>query len=180
MAFNVNEFRSQLVGDGARPNLFEVTMTMPGFVGGGVAASTKLTFMCKSAAIPGSTVGVASAFYFGRELKFAGNRSFSDWPITIINDEDYIVRKAFEQWSWGINEHTPNLRLPNAIQPSQYQVDAFVKQFGKRGDTIRTYKLIGSFPTDISPIDLDWGSNDTIEEYTVTMAYSWWTTGDLA
>ena len=31
MAFNVNEFRSQMIGDGARPNLFEVSMPFPGF-----------------------------------------------------------------------------------------------------------------------------------------------------
>jgi hypothetical protein len=30
------------------------------------------------------------------------------------------------------------------------------------------------FPTDVSQIDVDWGSNDTIEEFTVTMAYQWW------
>ena len=31
MAFNVNEFRSQMIGDGARPNLFEVSMPFPVF-----------------------------------------------------------------------------------------------------------------------------------------------------
>lgn len=176
MAFNVNEFRSQLSGDGARPNLFEVTMTIP-FNGG---ASSKLTFMCKSAALPGSSLGVASAFYFGRELKFAGNRTFADWPITIINDEDFITRRAFENWSWHINQHTPNLRTGAALPPTGYQTDAYVKQFGKTGNVLREYKLIGSFPTDISPIDLDWGNNDVIEEYTVTLAYSWWTAPGVA
>ena len=31
------------------------------------------------------------------------------------------------------------------------------------------------FPTDLSEITLDWGDNDTIEEYTVTFAYDYWT-----
>jgi hypothetical protein len=30
------------------------------------------------------------------------------------------------------------------------------------------------FPIDISPIELDWGANDSIEEYAVTFAYQWW------
>ena len=57
MAFSVNEFRSQLVGDGARPNLFEVSMPFPTFSLPG-NAQTKLTFMCKTAQLPGSTLGV--------------------------------------------------------------------------------------------------------------------------
>ena len=92
MAFNVNEFRSQMVGDGARPNLFEVSMPFPGFSQPG-DAQKKLTFMCKTAQLPGSTVGVVPVQYFGRELKFAGNRTFTDWTVTIINDEDFVIRK---------------------------------------------------------------------------------------
>jgi hypothetical protein len=30
------------------------------------------------------------------------------------------------------------------------------------------------FPQDVSPIDVDWGSNDTIEEFTITLSYQWW------
>jgi len=73
MAFSVNEFRSQMVGDGARPNLFEVSMPFPVFSAPG-NAQTKLTFMCKTAQLPGSTLGVVPVQYFGRELKFVGNR----------------------------------------------------------------------------------------------------------
>ena len=34
MAFNINEFRANLPGGGARPNLFEVQMEFPALVGG--------------------------------------------------------------------------------------------------------------------------------------------------
>ena len=30
------------------------------------------------------------------------------------------------------------------------------------------------YPYDLSPIDVDWGANDQIEEFTVTLAYQWW------
>jgi len=30
------------------------------------------------------------------------------------------------------------------------------------------------FPVDVSPIDVDWAANDTIEEFSVTLAYQWW------
>jgi hypothetical protein len=173
MAFNVNEFRSQMVGDGARPNLFEVSMPFPGFSSPGNAQS-KLTFMCKTAQLPGSTINSVPVNYFGRELKFSGNRTFTDWTITIINDEDFIVRNAFERWMNGINSHSLNIRTPLARAPGGYSVDGDVTQFSKDGSSLKKYKFIGLFPTDITAIDVDWGSNDTIEEFTVTLAFQWW------
>ncbi len=57
MAFNVAEFRSNMISDGARPNLFEVTLTIPTLVDNAIAASQKSVFMCKTAQLPGSTIG---------------------------------------------------------------------------------------------------------------------------
>ena len=173
MAFSVNEFRSQMVGDGARPNLFEVSMPCPVFSAPG-NAQTKLTFMCKTAQLPGATIGSVPVQYFGRELKFAGNRTFADWTINVINDEDFIIRNAFERWMNGINSHNLNVRNPLALAPLGYTVDGDVKQFGKTGNTLKRYKFVGLYPTDLSPIDVDWGSNDAIEEFTVTLSYQWW------
>jgi hypothetical protein len=177
MAFNVNEFRAKMQGDGARPNLFEVSMPFPAFAQP-ANAQTKLTFMCKTAQMPGSTLGVVPVQYFGRELKFVGNRTFQDWTITIINDEDFVVRNAFERWMNGINSHTFNVRSPLALTTTSYSVDGEVKQFGKTGNTLKKYKFVGLFPTDVAPIDVDWGSNDTIEEFTVTLSYQWWESVD--
>jgi hypothetical protein len=173
MPFNINEFRSQMVGDGARPNLFEVSMPFPGFSAPG-DAQRKLTFMCRSSALPGSTIGVVPIQYFGRELKFAGNRTFAEWTMTIINDEDFVIRNAFERWMNGINSHNLNIRNPVALNPGTYTVDGEIIQYAKVGSVLRRYRITGAFPTDVSPIDLDWGSNDSIEEYTVTLAYQWW------
>jgi hypothetical protein len=173
MAFSVNEFRSQMTGDGARPNLFEVSMPFPSFASP-ANAQTKLTFMCKTAQLPGSTIGVVPVNYFGRELKFVGNRTFADWTISVINDEDFIIRNAFERWMNGINSHNFNVRNPLALAPLGYSVDGDVTQFGKQGNTLKKYRFIGMYPTDITPIDVDWGSNDTIEEFSVTLTYQWW------
>lgn len=174
MAFNINAFRSQMVGDGSRPNLFEVSMPFPSFANPG-SASTKLTFTCRTASLPGSTVNSVTVPYMGRETKFAGNRIFADWVITVINDEDFVVRNTFERWLNAINSHTGNLRLASALPPTSYTVDANVIHYGKTGNTTKTYKFIGMFPTDVSVIDVDWGANDQFEEFSVTLAYQYWT-----
>jgi hypothetical protein len=162
-----------MVADGARPNLFEVTMNFPTFATSG-NAQQKFTFMCKSSQLPGATIGSVPVNYFGRELKFAGNRTFTDWTVTIINDEDFLIRDAFEKWMHGINSHITNLRTPSGLRPLDYTRNAQVRQYGKTGGVIKTYNYIGIFPTDVAAIDLDWGSNDSIEEFSVTFAYQWW------
>jgi hypothetical protein len=177
MPFNVNQFRTQLTGDGARPNLFEVRLNFPSYVQGRSSAVLKSTFMVKTAQLPGSSVGTVPTFYFGREVKIAGNRTFADWTVTVLNDEDFIVRNAMEAWMRGINDNVTNLRT--ALTTQQYAVDAQVFQYSKVGGApVKSYKFVGMFPIDITPIDLDWGSNDTIEEFSVTFQYQHWETID--
>jgi len=177
MAFRVQEFRSQMQYDGARPNLFQCELSFPILAGSniGSVAKPKFTFMARAAQLPGSTVNQVPQFYFGRELKFAGNRQFTEWTVTIINDEDFVIRDAFEKWMNGMNSHVNNLRDPAFTQGDRgYQQDGYVTQFGKSGEILKKYKFVGMFPIDLSPIELDWGANDTIEEYAVTFAYQWW------
>jgi hypothetical protein len=174
MAFNVTEFRSNMVGDGARPNLFQVSLTFPTVAANGSAASTKTSFMARAAQLPGSTIGQVPVYYFGRELKFAGNRTFTDWTLTILNDEDFVIRNSLESWLNSINSHAGNVRNTGAVNPSNYSVDATVTQYGKSGNILKTYNFVGLFPVDVAPIDLDWQSNDSIEEYTATFAFQYW------
>lgn len=174
MAFNVAEFRANMIGDGARPNLFAVSLVFPTVALNGTAAGQKMTFMAKAAQLPGSSIGTVPVFYFGRELKFPGNRSFADWTLTIINDEDFAIRNSLESWLNAINSHAGNVRNSAALSTTGYSVDATVTQYGKNGSELKTYKFVGLFPVDLTPIDLDWGSNDNIEEYSATFAFQWW------
>lgn len=174
MAFRVQDFRAQMNYDGARPNLFQCELTFPTLASVS-GAQQKFTFMARAAQLPGSTVNQIPQFYFGRELKFSGNRTFPEWTVTVINDEDFIIRDSFEKWLSGLDSHVANLRDPAFIKGDNgYQQDGFLTQFGKAGDIIKRYKFVGLFPIDLSPIELDWGANDTIEEYAVTFAYQWW------
>ena len=174
MAFNVAEFRANMIGDGARPNLFSVSLVFPTIAANGSVAGQKVTFMAKSAQLPGSTIGTVPVYYFGREMKFAGNRTFADWTLTIINDEDFTIRNSIESWMNAINSNAGNVRNAAALNSTGYNVDAQVTQYGKTGQELKKYKFVGMFPIDLAPIDLDWGSNDSIEEFTTTFAYQYW------
>lgn len=173
MAFNISEFRAAMLGDGARPNLFSVSLMFPN-VASAPIASQKLTFMAHASSLPPSIVGVASEFYFGRQVKFPGDRQFPDWNISVINDEDFIVRNAFEAWSDKLNSHSQNVRAAGAITSSLYTADGVITQFSKTGLPIKTYKFIGMFPNTVDPIQVAWRSNDQIEEFGVTFSYQYW------
>jgi hypothetical protein len=167
MPFNITDFKGNFPFDGARPNLFEVNI--PVF-------DRKLVFTAKSAQLPGSSLGSIDIPYFGRMIKVAGNRIFPEWTITVINDEDFVVRNQLEEWMSRINGHESN--LAEAFY-SQYTFDAEVYQFGKQGNILKTYTFIDMFPTDISAIEVGWDQNDQIEEYAVTFQYQYWTSPEV-
>jgi hypothetical protein len=171
MAFSITNFITNMPVDGARPNLFEIVF--PALNG-----SAKFSFRAKATSIPGSSIGVAPVFYFGRQIKFAGDRSFDPWTVSILSDEDdYSIgpRSALETWMASLKTHQSNQRVSNFVQPDIYMKDAEIIHYGKAGGVIATYKMIQAFPIDISPVTLDWGNNDTIEEFSATFAYQYWT-----
>jgi hypothetical protein len=163
MAFSPSVFKTNLVGEGARPTLFEARIFFDGLT------ENNFTFKCKAAQLPGVTTGLIEVPYFGRKVKVAGDKTFAEWTVTIINDESFAARKAFETWQSGINQHNSNLRTN-----SDYMADAEVIQYAKTGEEINKYKFKGMWISDLAPIDVSWESNDALEEYSVTMQYQWW------
>lgn len=170
MAFNINEIKSQLVYGGARPTLFQCQITNP--IQG--AADLKVPFMVRSTTMPASTLGTIEVPYFGRKVKVAGDRTFDTWSVTVMNDEDFLIRNAMEEWSSSINTHLDNLRATGSSQPIDYKSRAQVTQYSKDGLALRTYSFEGIFPVEISDIAVDWDTTDSIEEFTVTFQYDWW------
>lgn len=174
MAFSPSEFASQLTGGGSRMNLFEFRLTFPAaLVSNSNLASSKITFMAKAASLPASSVPSVAVPYFGRHIQVAGDRTFAPMNITVIMDEDYLVRDAFELWSNSIKGHESNLNT--AGTPHNYKIDCEVLQYGKDGTVNKTYRLVGVFPTDISEVQLNWDNNNSIGEFTATLTMDYWT-----
>lgn len=190
----LSEFKSRLQGGGARPNLFEVTIpSFPSAIseawGPGIQEENgTFNFMCKAAQLPASTINAVTIPFRGRTLKVAGDRTFADWQVTIINDEDFKLRTAFERWSNVMSKLTDATGVTN---PSSYMTDAYVQQLGRGKEkfstenspglqtaVLRTYKFYDIFPTEISTIDLSYDSGDQIEQFTVTFQVQYFTVGN--
>ncbi len=170
MAFNINLFQGALKLGGARPNLFQVNISNP--VNG--AADIQVPFMVRATQIPAATLGTVPLMYFGRQLNLAGNRTFAEWTVQVLNDEDFAIRNALEQWSNAINSFQGNLRNLGSASPTAYKGTAQVTQFSKTGVPLRVYNFVGMFPTDVAATELDWGSNDTVQEFSCTFIYDYW------
>ena len=169
---NITDFKAKLAGGGARANQFKVTMPFPGYaqVGGEIE---ELAFLCKATTIPAMTLGTVDIKFRGRSIKIAGDRTFADWSVTVINDTNFRVRNAFERWQNGINNMSDNEGLTN---PADYQVDAFVDQLDRNGNTVKSYTLRSLFPTTVGEIALSYDTVDAIEEFSVTFAYQFFET----
>lgn len=170
MAFNINEMKSQLTFGGAKASLFQVQITNP--ING--AGDLKTPFMVQAANIPESTLGLIEVPYFGRKVKIAGDRTFAEWTVTVINDEDFLIRNAMEEWMNSINTHEGNLRNLGSASPAQYKSQAQITQFSKTGVPLRTYNFVGLFPTTVAAIGMDWNTTDDIERFDVTFQYDYW------
>ena len=163
----VDAFKAKLVGGGARQNLFQVTCTFPSWVGG----STELAaFMIKAASLPGSTIGEIAVPFRGRKLKIAGDRSFDDWKVTVINDVNMPLRNAFEAWSNGINTNISNGGRTN---PSSYMTDMRIDQLDRGGNISKSYIFRGCWPKVIDPIEMAY-ETEGIQDFGVTLAYQYW------
>jgi hypothetical protein len=160
---------------GARPALFEIYLIPPPGVGADQDSQDKFRFTCRGASIPAATIQAIDVGYFGRKIKVQGDRTFSDWQVTVMNDEDFLVRSMFEKWSNALNRLESNIRDPNFTgDENSYKCDMNVIQYGKDGELIRQYDIIGAFPTTVSEIQLDWDTTNQIETFTVTFAYDYW------
>ena len=170
------DFKSKLVGGGARPNLFEVSIpALP------EAAQTSINdetfkFLCKASNLPASNIAEVVVPFRGRNFKVAGDRTVDPWTVTVINDENFEFRSVFEQWANGLG------KLDNgtgATEPASYMTNAYVRQLG-RGDspsattngsnmvTLREYKFVDIWPSSVSEISVSYDQGNDIEQFDVT------------
>lgn len=189
---SLSQFKSKLIGGGARPNLFEVSIpSFPSGVNLGVQGdgtgqydAENFTFLCKAAALPASNVAPIDVPFRGRILKVAGDRTFDTWTVTIINDENFSHRRAFEAWMQNVAQYSDHSGLTS---PVDYMTDATVVQLGRavvatetgtgtggNANVLAQYKFKDIFPTSISQIDLSYDTSDTIEEFTVEFQVQYW------
>lgn len=171
MAFNITDFTSRLQFGGARPSLFQVIVTNPADNRG----AANFPFMVHAASLPASTLGQIPMSYFGRPVKYPGNRQYDNWQVEVINDESFDVRASLEAWSARINTYIGNIRGFGSSAPAEYLSRGQILQYGQAGDVVRVYNFEGLWPVHVGAIQTSWDQANAIEVFPVEFSVNYWT-----
>ena len=165
---NIDDFKANLVGGGARANQFRVTITNPTGISIGLHIR-RTSFLVRSANLPGMTLGEITVPFRGRTIYIAGDRTFDEvWTTTFLNDTDFMIRNAMERWSNGINDLADNTGV---VSPADYQTDLTVEQMDRDDTVLKSYIFRSAWPVGVSAIELTSDTADAIEEFEVTWRY---------
>ena len=176
----IDSFKSSVVSDFARPNLFQIDLAFPSqVIANGTGLQQLGKYTVRAANLPSSQMGIVEVPFRGRVLKIAGDRTFEPWTITVMNDSRFALRNAFEVWVEKIQAANENITqvsgLGDESDATGYFADMFVHQLsrdassGEKASILRSYKFTDVFPSNVSAIDLDFGSNDAVEAFTVAL-----------
>jgi hypothetical protein len=179
--FSIDSFVGAIHKSGSRANLFKVNIATPSDLQGatllnGSTPETKWEFLVNATTLPGYLSGEIPVSYYGRVVYFAGDTTFGDWTVTVLNDEDMKIRKGVETWMEKINSTHSNVRDADLIEHKTISTKATIETFGMDGITGKgttKVELFNVWPSNISPIELSHDSANAIETFQVTWQYNY-------
>ena len=184
--FSISKFRAALKS-GSRPNLFKVQVTPP--AGAPAVSVGAYEFLVRSAALPSATIGtIELPMNGGRRFKIGGDRVFTEWTSTVLNDENYTLRSSLEAWQNAMvftNFEKSTLGNRSSVgggastTPTGLYGTVLIYQLAEDGSAVTngSYKLVNCWPSDISAIDLSYDTTDAVEDFTVTWTYDYYENG---
>jgi hypothetical protein len=164
---NINSFKANIAGGGARANQFQVVMTAPAIAIG--LDADRASFLIKASSLPGQTITELPIPFRGRTLYLAGDREFETWTTTIINETDFGLRNSMERWMSGINDLETSTGVTN---PSDYFAEMRVEQLDRDNNLLKFYTLKNCWPTVVAPIELSYDTVSEVETFDVTWRYT--------
>ena len=178
--FNVSKLKGALAKGGARPSLFEFTVTGQPT---GVSLDS-IKYFCQVSALPPLTVTPIEKMYFGRTVKIPGDIVFGDLTTTIYQTEDGKERFNLELWMDKINGHVSNkssLETSTANFMGKYSATGTLKQYPKSGSTtaagtLSTVEFVDLWPQSVTEIPLSYDTASDLEQFDVTWSYNHYTT----
>jgi hypothetical protein len=164
----IDDFKANLLGGGARSNQFRVTITPPPGIAIGLDVR-RTSFLVKSASLPAVSMGEIAVPFRGRNIYIVGDRTAPpNWDTTVLNDTDFMIRNALERWSNGMNDFADNTGV---VAPSDYQTDLTVEQLDRDGTLLKSYIFRSAWPITLAAITLDTAEATAIEEFVVSWRY---------
>jgi hypothetical protein len=165
---NINDFKANIAGGGARANQFRVILSTPGAIATGLDAAAD-AFLIKASSLPGQTITEIAVPFRGRNLYIAGDREFETWTTTVINETDFRIRNGIERWMSGINDLETSTGFTD---PASYYAQLQVDQLDRDNNILKSYVLKNCWPTAISAVELSYDTVSEVETFDVTWRYT--------
>ena len=165
---NIDDFKANLIGGGARANQYRVTITPPPGIAIGLDVR-RTSFLVTASNMPASTLGEIPVPFRGRNIYVSGDRPAPEaWTTTFMNDTDFMIRNAMERWQNGINDYANNTGVTS---PADYQTDLFVEQLDRDDTVLKTYIFRNAYPLTIGEIALSSAEAGDLETFDVSWRY---------
>tara|TARA_Y100000816_G_scaffold186281_1_gene135253 strand:+ start:2603 stop:3136 length:534 start_codon:yes stop_codon:yes gene_type:complete len=165
---NIDDFKANLIGGGARANQFRVTISPPPGIAIGLDVR-RTSFLVQSAQLPAMTLGEVEVAFRGRKIYVAGDRAFEGtWNATVINDTDFMIRNAMERWNNGINDLANNTGITT---PADYQSDLVVEQLDRDDTILKSYVFRSAYPLSVGSIELNVATDNELETFEIQFRY---------
>lgn len=177
--FGISELKKHLgPGFGLRKNRYMLELPVPGVPG------ETLNILCQSAGLPERRINTTELWHKGRRYTVRGETDFiSEYEISIVDDSNMEIRKMFDDWLKMIDNTRPdkNSNLlaasfeetgPSFMVGPQYQVDINIWQMDRQHKPVYGYKLQNAFPKEVGIVTLDDRDENTLSEFSVTIAFS--------
>lgn len=153
---NIETFKGQFKNL-ARMNRFEVEV---------IGLDNSLKFFAKGANLPGTNVPVMPVNYQGRIVNLDGDRVYEPFEMTVYGDEDMTIRKQCEAWMFAYNNPVTNVG-------TLVKTEAFVTVLNRDGSVATKFLLHGCIISNVASVAMDWGTNDTPMEFSVTIDFDY-------
>ena len=164
----IDDFKANLIGGGARANQYRVTITPPSGIAIGLDVR-RASFLVTASQLPESTLGEIAVPFRGRTIFVSGDRPAPEtWTVTFMNDTDFMIRNAMELRHNGINDFANNTGVINS---ADYQTDLIVEQLDRDDTVLKSYIFRSAYPLTIGAIDLSNEEATDIETFEVTWRY---------
>lgn len=193
---SMSAFSAQSASGYARNNLFSVELHTPHqngvdkFYNGGSTGAAgpghhTLPLRIKTAQFPGKSLGTLDLKRFGPQFKIVNDVMFEPVTWTVMCSSDMREWQFFDGWmsfihGTGVVSEVDKHKM---WRPQYY--DDYVgactmrmldKSVNNEGDFNDTYgiAMFDVYPQSISAIEMSWGSEGQVAEFTVTMWYRYW------
>ena len=171
---NLEEFNTNFAKHGgARSYLFKCVLGFPS----DVYTPPNMLYMAKATSIPEASLGEIPIYWQGMNNKLPGPRTYGDWSVTLILQNDWGIRYAFEEWLQKINNWSGGGSYDGSIgYRNQTQTLTLLDE--RINIDIKVITLVNSWPKSIGAVTLDYGTQE-VASFDVTFAYQYFEFKDV-